>query len=290
MTRQDFEFLYFIGETLPNDSTLYPAAQARETNLQDTLDDTANNGQTFIGDDMFWSEGGRAQLAGFTGAGDPIIFFFGNRWIASNNGSLGGSLINPVFSGTYLYCFTAGTHFETPGGATAVEALDIGDLVADNRGGWVPVKCVGRQTVSTRFGPAERLMPQRVRAGALADGVPQRDLVLTADHALLIDGLLINAGALVNGSSIDYVPLSELGESYTVYHIETEDHDVILAEGAPAETYVDYVARRAFDNYAEYLALYGEERTIPEMPTPRISSARLLPGALKHRLAARDAA
>ncbi|MEY8842593.1 hypothetical protein AB9K41_26480, partial [Cribrihabitans sp. XS_ASV171] len=69
------------------------------------------------------------------------------------------------------------------------------------------------------------------------------------------------------------------------YHVETEDHDVILANGAPAETYVDYIQRRAFDNYAEYLELYDEERTIPEMPLPRISAARLVPGGIRARLA-----
>ena len=120
--------------------------------------------------------------------------------------------------------------------------------------------------------------------------MPLRDLVLTADHALLIDGLLINAGALVNGAGIDWVPLSELGDTYTVYHIETEEHDIILAEGAPAETFIDYVGRQSFDNYAEYVALYGEERLITEAPYPRISTPRLLPPALKARLAGAVAA
>jgi hypothetical protein len=107
---------------------------------------------------------------------------------------------------------------------------------------------------------------------------------------LLVDGLLINAGALVNGGSIDWVPMSELGESFTVYHVETEGHDIILAEGTPAETFIDYVGRQAFDNYAEYVELYGEERIIAEMPHPRISTARLLPPSLKARLGITHAA
>ena len=190
---------------------------------------------------------------------------------------------------TYL-CFAEGTLVAMPDRDRAVEELRVGDLIATNEGRAVPVKWIGRQTISTRFGPAERLRPVRVRAGALGDGLPNRDLVLTSDHALLIDGLLINVGALVNGDSIDYVPLRELGESYTVYHIETENHDVILAEGAPAETYIDYVARRAFDNYAEYVELYREERTIPELEYPRISSARMVPQVLQERLSASSAA
>ncbi|NKX43989.1 hypothetical protein [Roseicyclus persicicus] len=59
---------------------------------------------------------------------------------------------------------------------------------------------------------------------------------------------------------------------------------MIVANGAPAETFIDYVGRQVFDNYAEYVALYGEERIITEAPYPRISTPRLLPSALKARL------
>jgi hypothetical protein len=182
-------------------------------------------------------------------------------------------------------CFLAGTAIATADGEAAVETLSVGDTIVTHDGRAVRVKWVGRQTVFTRFGIAERLMPVRITAGALAHGVPHRDLVLTADHALLIDGLLINAGALVNGGSIDWVPLREFGGSYTVYHVETEHHDVLVAEGAPAETFIDYQGRRGFHNYAEYLDLYGDDRTIAEMPIPRVSAARLVPRGLRDRLA-----
>jgi hypothetical protein len=65
----------------------------------------------------------------------------------------------------------------------------------------------------------------------------------------------------------------------------------VLAEGAPAETYVDHVTRRRFDNYAEYAALYGDEApSIAELPLPRVKSARQLPAAVRARLAAHAAA
>jgi hypothetical protein len=189
-----------------------------------------------------------------------------------------------------IQCFLTGTRIATPCGARPVEALGPGDPILTAEGRTVPVRFNFHQTVSTRFHMAERLQPVRVRAGALGGGLPERDLVLTADHALLVDGLLVNAGALVNGGSIDWVPVSELGERFTVYHVETEDHDIILAEGAPAETFIDYVGRQVFDNYADYVALYGEERIITEAPYPRISTPRLLPPALRARLAGAVAA
>jgi hypothetical protein len=98
----------------------------------------------------------------------------------------------------------------------------------------------------------------------------------------MIDGLLVNAGALVNGTTI--AEEADLPERVTVYHVETEGHEVILAEGAPTESFIDYAGRRAFDNHAEYLALYGEDRSISENPAPRVTSARMLPPSLKARL------
>ncbi len=99
---------------------------------------------------------------------------------------------------------------------------------------------------------------------------------------------MINAGALVNHDTIDYVPGAELPDSVTYYHIETDSHEVILANGTEAETYIDYVDRQAFDNYAEYVALYGIETRVVEMPRHRISSRRLLPLALRERLGIQD--
>ena len=75
---------------------------------------------------------------------------------------------------------------------------------------------------------------------------------------------------------------------FTWFHIETEDHAVILAEGTPAETFVDNVSRARFDNYAEFEALYGKpEASIEELDHPRVKSARQLPAAIRDRLAAR---
>ena len=132
-----------------------------------------------------------------------------------------------------------------------------------------PVKWIGRQTVSTLFGPAERLMPVRFEAGSLGDGLPNADLTVTADHGMLIDGVICHAGALVNGTSITRVPLAEMGKTYTVYHIETEAHEIILANGAPAETFIDNVSRRVFDNYAEFEALYGDVLEMGEVEESR---------------------
>ena len=183
------------------------------------------------------------------------------------------------------FCFAKGTAIATPQGETAVQDLKIGDVVRTASGHDAPVKWLGVQTIRSIFGlNNERLQPVRIRAGALGNGIPHTDLTVTADHGMVLDGYVINASALVNHDTIYFVPLAELDDSFTVYHIETEAHDVILANGAPSETFIDAAGRAAFDNHQEYLDLYGAERAIPEMRLPRISSAQLVPQAVKERL------
>jgi Hint domain len=185
------------------------------------------------------------------------------------------------------FCFLAGTRIATPQGEVAVEDLSIGDLVLTGDGRAVPVKWLGRQTIYAGFGLSIRSHPMLVSAGALGENLPVRDLRLTWDHALLIDGVLVHAGALVNGTTIRPVPREELGERFVVYHVETEDHEIILAEGAPSETFIDNVSRRHFDNYAEFEALFGAApAAMQELPQPRAMSRRQVPPAIHARIAA----
>ena len=111
--------------------------------------------------------------------------------------------------------------------------------------------------------------------------MPHSDLTVTADHAVLVDGVLCEAGALVNGTTITRAPLSEFHDSYTVFHIETEAHEIIFANGAPAETFIDNVSRRAFDNFSEFEELYGDQQEMKELPYPRAANARHLPWRIK---------
>ncbi|KMW56064.1 hypothetical protein AIOL_001016 [Candidatus Rhodobacter oscarellae] len=182
------------------------------------------------------------------------------------------------------YCFLTGTQIATPSGERSVEALQVGDQILTANGDTAAIKWVGRRSVAgpMTWAHGDQLAPVCIAAGALGN---HSDLYVSADHGMIVDGLVINASALVNGDTVRFVPVSEMPQEFTYYHIETENHDVILANGAPSETFIDVAGRAAFDNYQEYLDLYGAERIIPEMRMPRISTARLLPQAIKDRLA-----
>ena len=186
-------------------------------------------------------------------------------------------------AGTANLCFAAGTLIATPQGDVTVETLKIGDTVLTADGKAIPVKWLGLQTVRKSTAGAH-MQPVKIAKDALGDGVPHSDLTVTSDHGMIVDNYVINAAALVNGDTINWVAMRDLADSFVVYHVETADHDVILANGAAAETFVDATTRAAFDNYQEYLDLYGVERIIPEMAAPRITSQRLLPQSLKAKL------
>lgn len=74
-----------------------------------------------------------------------------------------------------------------------------------------------------------------------------------------------------------------VARAVTYYRVETEARGVILANGAASETFVDVVTRAAFDNYGEYLNLYGAERIIPGMDCLQVTAHRLLPQVIRHK-------
>jgi hypothetical protein len=182
-------------------------------------------------------------------------------------------------------CFMKGTLIGTAFGARPVETVRRGDLILTLAGRELPIRWVGRKTVSAQFGDPLRVLPIRIKAKASGDNMPSRDLLLSPDHAILIDELLIQAGALVNGTSITRE--ANVPETFIYYHVELDDHSLIVAENTPAETFIDNMDRLCFDNWVAHGALYPEGRLLLEMPYPRAKAYRQVPQALRQRLAER---
>lgn len=165
--------------------------------------------------------------------------------VPAGNGALGDvatltfKAILPPFQGTItgvIPCFVAGTLLDVPAGRARVEDLEPGDLVttADGVG---KVKWIGRR----RLGRARVV---RFSACSLGDAMPRRDLTVSRDHGMLVDGALVPAGLLVNGTTI----IEECRESVVFFHIELDHHAILLAEGAHAESYLDTGNRTQFAN------------------------------------------
>jgi hypothetical protein len=225
--------------------------------------------------------------------GDPIGIVFSvpdNGVIFASNGSyVSGTTFNYEPGVAYdVPCFVTGTLIRTPAGDVAVESLQQGDAVTVTDGRTAAIRWIGRRTVNTRFADALTAMPIRIKAGALGEAAPSRDLLVSPDHALLVDDVLIHAGALVNDVSI--VRETAMPESFTYYHVELADHALILAENLAAETFIDNASRMAFDNWAEHEALHADAAPIAEMNLPRAKSHRQVPPAIRARLLARGVA
>ncbi|HEV8677950.1 MAG TPA: Hint domain-containing protein, partial [Stellaceae bacterium] len=162
----------------------------------------------------------------------------------------GGTELTPV-------CYCRGTLILTPAGEVAVEDLAIGDLVMTLSGAARPVKWIGRRAYDGRFVADNRaVLPVRITAGALADGVPARELRVSPGHALYFDGELVRAEHLLNGATIVQ---EAAGERVEYFHIELETHDILFADGAPAESYADCDNRGKFHNAGEFAALYPDD-------------------------------
>jgi collagen type I alpha len=153
-------------------------------------------------------------------------------------------------------CFAEGTCIATVSGPMAVEDLSAGDVVRTVDGcGQSTVRWIGHRAVDcARHKRPEQVWPIRVRAGAFGARQPQRDLLISPDHAVFMDGVLVPAKHLINGTSIAQVKMDRV----TYYHVELSQHAILLAEGLPAESYLDTGDRTNFANGGGAVALHPD--------------------------------
>ena len=160
-----------------------------------------------------------------------------------------------------LPCYCRGTSILTDRGEVAVEDLRIGDRVATVFGGFRPIKWIGRRAYAGRFLLGRKdMLPVCFKAGSLGDNLPARDLFVSPLHAMYLEKVLIPASALIDGVAITQAVRRD---SVEYFHIELDSHDVIFAEGAPSETFLDDDSRNIFQNAWEYATLYGDEMAPP---------------------------
>ena len=138
-------------------------------------------------------------------------------------------------------CFLKGTKIRTAEGDRESEDLAIGDLLPTMFGGLRPIQWIGRYT-RKRSDPSKPwvrdALPVRITRSALAPNVPHTDLYVTGGHSLLIDGVLVPAELLINGTTITRDEARD-DDQLEFFHVKLESHDVVYGEVAPAETLID---------------------------------------------------
>jgi len=183
-------------------------------------------------------DGGTLEI-GFTGGGSVDLSIIGSYTQADF------PIIDNKIPVDAVPCFCRGTRIMTTSGEVPVEDLAIGDRVICRSGAAQPIMWIGQGRTLVTRGRRSAATPVIVRKGALADNVPHHDLRVTKGHSLYVDGVLVPVEFLVNHRSILW---DDHAQEVTVYHIELADHDVLLAEGAPAESYRDDGNRWLFRN------------------------------------------
>ena len=209
----------------------------------------------------FSINGGTTDLAQFDTENDK------GDWASSNGPDSFESLPDPgvenpvtpvditelnVLGFDVMPCFLRGSGVMTVSGERAVEHLKIGDQMMTLGGRIAPIGWIGTRRIDCRGHPAaEKVWPARIHMGAFGEGKPWRDLLLSPDHAVLVDGMLVPVKHLVNGATI----VQESMERVEYFHIELDRHDILLADGLAVESFLDTGNRAQFANAAGPVAL-----------------------------------
>lgn len=171
-------------------------------------------------------------------------------------------------SGWLEACFLKGSMISTPEGKVAVEDLKIGDQVItfdwkNNQHVARPIVWVGKAHTTARIDlpDDEAGWPVRILKDAVADGVPYKDMLVTAEHCMFFMGKFVPVRMLVNGISIFY---DKSISSYDYYHVETEEHSVITADGMMTESYLDTGNRSSFRQEGNVVALHSVAKSWAE--------------------------
>src|SRR5215469_4289738 len=248
-----------IGTTLSFDDTAAMAGTIFGFAPSDTIDLTdvafdRNNGSVHLAANnvLDVTENGHSYTLQLNPAQDFSGEFF---HLAADAAGTGTNVIESTAP-----CYCRGTLIRTARGETPVEELKIGDEVMTKSGQARTVKWIGRRGYAEHLLRGRKdLLPVCIKAGALAPDLPKRDLWISPHHAMYFDGaffdgndctnacvggVLIEAKDLVNGASI--VQPGEAEEEVEYFHIELDTHDVIIAEGALSESFIDDDSRDTF--------------------------------------------
>ncbi len=205
------------------------------------------------------SNGSEAVFTGYDGTNRDVYHIDGTTLAVTKitpAGMATTGALTPVLEAAFtVECFQEGTLIATANGAVSVEDLREGDRVITADGVYAPIMWIGHRRIDcTRHPHPERVWPVRVEIDTFAPDSPARPLYLSPDHAVFVDDVLIPIKHLVNGSSIAPAPRDEV----TYYHIELATHELLLAEGVWAESYLDANDRSNFANGGDVLRLFPD--------------------------------
>jgi len=228
-----------------------------------------------------------AFYEGSGGTYRPIVLGAGGKYYLLSNSPIPGS---PDNTGTlddaanFIYCYLKDTLILTPEGKKKIQELNINDEILNHDQKSIKIKWIGKQIINPVFAKLNKELPIKISANAIDINIPERDLFLSPDHSIFLEGLMINAKALVNGHTIYQV--SEWKDDVEYYHIMTENHEIIYSEGVPSETLHlnDEIQLNKFINAYELKEAFPNRLFMERINLPFIQYPRQVPQFIKNKL------
>ncbi len=150
-----------------------------------------------------------------------------------------------LYSASSMPCFVEGTRIETPCEQVPVEDLRVGDFVRTADHGDQAIRWIGSRPVSSlELCMNSKLRPIRIAAGSMGNGLPDRDLLVSRQHRLLVRSkishrmfgareVLVPAVKLLGIPGVE-MPPADRGTRY--HHFLCDSHEIVFAENCPTET------------------------------------------------------
>ncbi|ABD56598.1 Hint domain-containing protein [Jannaschia sp. CCS1] len=252
---------------------------------QDSLIGGQGNDTLVGGDDADWIFGGSGDVIdGGEGGDDNDTLFLGDDGaiivydtVNPENGTVtfsDGTTLTFQNIETVIPCFTPGCRVATARGTSKVEDLRVGDLIETHDNGLQAVRWIGAKTLTQiDLARAPHLRPIRIRTGALGPGVPNRDMEVSPQHRMLIEGgqtelLFGEDQVLVRAKHLTHLPGVEVVktcERVTYIHVMCDAHEVIRVDDAwtesfqPGDLVQDHEAREIFGDLLHAFPGLGTE-------------------------------
>ena len=191
-------------------------------------------------------------------------------------------------------CFTPGTLISTAKGEVPVETLQVGDRVITRDNGIQQIRWIGNKALDGRMLLANpHLRPVLIRKGALGYGLPERDMMVSPNHRMLVANdqtslmfeereVLVAAKHMINHNGIQQV--DAVGISYV--HMLFDNHEVVLGDGAWTESFQpgDYSLKgignaqrnEIFEIFPELRDTHGRQKFASARRSLKRGEARLL--------------
>ena len=248
------------------------------------------------------------QLDGATIIGanpdDPSEMLFtyvgsdGNTYSGYVNLMDGGEKDFTVPEPPIIICFTAGTRIRAEHGDVRVEDLRVGDLVQTRDNGLRPIRWIGRRKLSASdLADHPNLFPVRIAPGAIAQDVPERRLVVSPQHRMVVSSKIAHrmfgtSDVLIPAKKLTALPRIKIDtsvDSVDYIHLLFDNHEIIFAEGAPTEslfTGPEMMKSLSAEARQEIFTLFPEIASIDYRPSPAL---HIPLGRLQKRLVQRHA-